>query len=143
MELVVRNIKTQFSKVSSRLYYHAESDTDDEVTEITPLFVRDKSTKNHTFNDVELSIGYEKLVDIDDDECATNPWKRPRKSNILLFILKWPITFILWCTIPDCRRHEKLYILTFINCVLWILGVSYLIASVISSVGEFFFVVSV
>lgn len=139
MKLMVRKIKIQFSKVSSQLYY-AEDD-DDEVTEITPLFMRAKSIQNHNKYssskevDVELDMGYEKIVDYDDD-CATNPWKLPRKSNILFFVLKWPITFVLWCTIPDCRRYERFYVVTFINCVAWILCLSYLIASMIANVDS-------
>ena len=143
MKLIARKIKIQFSKVSSQLYY-AEDYDDDKVTEITPLFMRDESIYNqyHKYRrdeeNIKLDVEYEKLNEDDDDDCATNPWKLPRRSSLLLFILKWPITFILWCTIPDCRRYEKFFIVTFINCVAWILCLSYLIASMIANVGKFY-----
>jgi hypothetical protein len=144
MKLVARKIKIQFSKVSSQLYYD-EDYVCDKVTEITPLFVRDESIYNqnrkYTIDideeNIKLVVEYENL-DEDNDDCATNPWKLPRRSSLLLFILKWPITFILWCTIPDCRRYEKFFAVTFINCVAWILCLSYLIASMIANVGKFY-----
>lgn len=136
MKLIARKIKIQFSKVSSQLYY-AEDYDDDKVTEITPLFMRAESiyNQNQKFT-INIAVEYEKLDE--DDDCATNPWKLPRRSSLLFFILKWPITFILWFTIPDCRRYEKFFVVTFINCVAWILCLSYLIASMIANVGKFY-----
>lgn len=141
-KLIARKLKIQFSMVSLQLYY-AEDFNDDKVTEITPLFMRAESIniENHKYSkykeNIKLVVEYEKL-DEDDEDCAINPWKLQRLSSLPLFILKWPITFILWCSIPDCRRYEKFFVITFINCVAWILCLSYLIASMIANVGKLF-----
>lgn len=133
MRLVAHKIKIRFLKVS--LPY---DDDFDKVTEITPLFMRKELLGNIKCIKVEkLSVQYDKFTR--NNDCATNPWRICENSSLLLYLLRWPITFVLWCTIPDCRRNEKFFILTFINCVVWILVVSYLIASMITNVGKSFF----
>jgi hypothetical protein len=133
--LVAQNIKLQFLKVSC----YAQSG----ATEITPLFMRSELLSNGKYDcsnslgaeEVKLSGEYDKFDHHDDG--ATSPWKLPLESNILLHIVRWPITLTLWCSIPDCRRHGNFYVLTFVNCVAWILALSYLIASMITNVGEY------
>lgn len=99
---------------------------DEKVTEITPLYRRAKKGDDDEKKHIKMSI------ECDNFECASNPWRiiAPRE------ILRWPITFMLWCTIPDCRRFQKYYILTFINCVAWILVLSFVISSMIAIVGK-------
>jgi solute carrier family 24 (sodium/potassium/calcium exchanger), member 4 len=53
-----------------------------------------------------------------------------------LWVVTWPIGFLLWATIPDCRRYPRLYYLTFIMCISWIGGVSYLVAWIITILGK-------
>jgi hypothetical protein len=106
-----------------------------EVTEITPLFTREKLTNDKRKICLELSEPLMKLDESGNDDCATNPWKIPNNSNVLLFLLRWPITLTLWCTIPDSRRFKRFYIFTFINCVLWIGLCSYFIVFVSTDVG--------
>lgn len=134
MRLVAWKIKAKFSKFAYAT--DLSSEDDDEVTEITPLFAHAKRDTNDDVGDnsvkeIKLSVPFKKY---DHNECATNPWRIPR--NFLLEVLRWPITLILWCTIPDCRRFQKFYVLTFIICVVWILSLSYLIASLITVVGK-------
>lgn len=131
MRLVVREIKTQFWTIS---YIELGDDEGGEVTEITPLFKRAKvgdnnDDKNKT-KETKLSI---KCDNFGHAECVCSPWNISAPHEVL----RWPITFLLWCTIPDCRRYQKFYILTFIICITWILILSYLIASMIAIVGEF------
>ncbi|KAG5684514.1 hypothetical protein PVAND_013743 [Polypedilum vanderplanki] len=138
MRLVAQNIKIQFLKVSG----YAHNNFADELTEITPLFKRIESLDSHKYNYISCNSDVEvKLSEDDDkfnhhDECATSPWKLPKESNILIYIMRWPITFILWCSIPDCRIFGNFYILSFINCVAWILSLSYLIASMLTNVDS-------
>jgi hypothetical protein len=105
-----------------------------EVTEITPLFTREKLTNDKTF--LKLSEPSVKLVDSTNDDGTTSPWKIPPESNVLLFLLRWPITFTLWCSIPNSRRFKSFYILSFINCVIWIGLCSYFIVFVSTDVGK-------
>lgn len=131
MRLMVRKIKSKFWSIS----YIELDDEGGEVTEITPLFKRakygnnDDSCLKNNKKETKLSI---QCDNFEHSECVSNPWRisTPRDT------LRWPITFILWCTIPDCRRFQKFYVLTFINCVAWILILSYFIASMIAIVGE-------
>lgn len=121
--LVAQKIKRQFTKMAPIATTTRNYEDNDEVTEITPLFIKISTCNNHG-SEKKLSVLY------DHNECATKP------SNFFINILRWPITLILWCSIPDCRRYKKFYVLTFINCVIWILLLSYLIASLITVVGK-------
>lgn len=132
MRLVARKVKTQFWSIS---YIElGEDDEGGEVTEITPLFKRAKVGYNddddNKTKETKLSI---QCDNFEHSECACNPWRISAPHEIL----RWPITLILWCTIPDCRRFQKFYVLTFINCVAWILILSYLIAYMIAIVGRY------
>jgi hypothetical protein len=136
MKSVAQKIKTQFKSILyARRFRRAKEGANDEVTEITPLFARandDDNNDNNGMKEEKLSVLYENF---DHNECATNPWRIPT-HNLLLNFFRWPITFILWCTIPDCRRYQRLYLVSFVNCVAWILLLSYLIASLITVVGK-------
>lgn len=130
MRLVARKINTQFWSIS-----YSELGDDGEVTEITPLFKRAKvgdndDDDNNKMKETKLNI---QCDNFEHSEYACNPWRISAPHEIL----RWPITFLLWCTIPDCRRFQKFYVLTFINCVAWILILSYLIAYMIAIVGEY------
>lgn len=109
-----------------------------EVSEITPLLSRVSEIKRGKMMNPELSEPFTKLDDDSGvDNCATNPWKVPVDSNLIMFFLRWPITFTLWCTIPDSKRFKSFYLLTFINCVLWIGCISYFVVYISTNVGEF------
>lgn len=110
-----------------------------EVTEIVPFFNRENPIYGE--KDAGLSEPLVKLGEPDNDDCATSPWKIRASSNIFLFLLRWPITFTLWCTIPDSRRFKKFYVLTFMNCVLWIGCISFSVVFITTDVGEWIFVI--
>lgn len=111
-----------------------------EVSEILPLFNREKLQVGIIGDgvkiNVELSEPLVKLLESSDEDCATNPWIIPATVNLFQFLLRWPITFLLWFTIPDSRRFKQFYILTFINCVLWIGCLSYIVVFITTDVGE-------
>lgn len=105
-----------------------------EVTEISPLL----STGENGANGVAKNGHCESVASDDsfeDYELATTPWDR-RDENTLAYICRWPITFFLWATIPDCRRYPKLRILTFFACIFWIGITSYFVAFLITVVGD-------
>lgn len=67
---------------------------------------------------------------------ADNPWSKPADTSFFMFLLRWPITFVLWLTIPDCRKHPKLTAITFLVCIAWIGIMSYVIAMLITIIGK-------
>lgn len=66
---------------------------------------------------------------------ADTPFEVPQDSNCCTFFLKWPITFVLWLTVPDCRKHSKLTMATFAMCIVWIGLASYAVAMLITIIG--------
>lgn len=67
---------------------------------------------------------------------ADSPWKISHDTSTFAFILRWPITFLLWLTLPDCRKHPQLKMLTFFLCIAWIGLTSYTVAMLITIVGK-------
>ncbi|XP_063987338.1 sodium/potassium/calcium exchanger 4 isoform X2 [Diachasmimorpha longicaudata] len=54
------------------------------------------------------------------------------------WILTWPIHLIFMCTIPDCEkpRFKKWFPITFIMCIIWIGSLSYVVAWMITIIGD-------
>ncbi|KAJ0183863.1 hypothetical protein K1T71_000286 [Dendrolimus kikuchii] len=120
-------------------------------TENTPLLLKDKS---HPFDEAQRMIQIMQQSDLElememtrrhnsiGSESSNNSslwsWPDEKKSfwMKLYWMITWPISLILWLTIPDCRRHHNLYPLTFIICIIWIGGVSYLVAWIITILGD-------
>lgn len=65
-------------------------------------------------------------------------WSWPDNSSCfgkLFFVFTWPIRLILWITIPNCRKHSKLFFITFFMCIVWIGFTSYFVAWLITVIG--------
>ncbi|CAH2103533.1 unnamed protein product [Euphydryas editha] len=117
-------------------------------TEITPLLIKGKKDSveashrmNSNINDIEQGIVITKRHDSTDSVSSTSSvwsWPDEKVTGIqkLFWIISWPMNFVLWATIPDCRKHLRLYPLTFVMCVTWIGGVSYLVAWIITIIGD-------
>ncbi|XP_014204897.1 sodium/potassium/calcium exchanger 3 isoform X1 [Copidosoma floridanum] len=54
------------------------------------------------------------------------------------WIITWPIHLIFMCTIPDCDkpRFKKWFPVTFLMCIVWIGSLSYLVAWMITIIGD-------
>lgn len=54
------------------------------------------------------------------------------------WLLIWPISLVLFLTVPDCRqeRWRKWYPITFLSCIFWIAITSYLVAWMITVIGQ-------
>lgn len=54
------------------------------------------------------------------------------------WVLIWPISLLLFLTVPDCRqeRWKNWYPLTFLSCVIWIGLTSYMVAWMITAIGR-------
>lgn len=124
-----------------------------EVTEIAPLL-------NKEGHSTEKFIPTTELEKIDEENCgkpyhithtqcnsdnlqkkivigfADTPWKRSADTGRMAFLARWPITLVLWLTIPDCRKYPKLRMLTFFMCIVWIGLTSYFVAFLITVVGK-------
>lgn len=88
---------------------------------------------NHLL-DVELT-----LKDCEELEESTEIWAWPSEMTFwkqAFWIVTWPISFLLFCTIPDCRKYPRLYPLTFFMCILWIGSTSYMTAWLITILGD-------
>ncbi|XP_058461269.1 sodium/potassium/calcium exchanger 3-like [Malaya genurostris] len=109
-----------------------------EVTEISPLLSNEQNGANGTLKNGQARQSCDSDASEDsfeEFELASTPWNR-RDENTLVYLCRWPITFILWATIPDCRRYPKLHILTFFACIFWIGITSYFVAFLITVVGD-------
>lgn len=98
-----------------------------DVNEASPLITKEISN-------LESNIPEEKFKDL--IYITASPWNRD-EDNFMVFLMRWPITFLLWATIPDCRKNTKLSLLTFVLCIFWIGVTSYLVAFLITIVGRF------
>ncbi|XP_058055623.1 sodium/potassium/calcium exchanger 3-like isoform X2 [Anopheles bellator] len=112
-----------------------------EVTEISPLLSNGANGKS-VAPGAKNGTGALHVCDSDasddsfeDYELATSPWNH-RDDNLATFICRWPITFVLWATIPDCRRYPRLRLVTFFACIFWIGITAYFVAFLITVVGD-------
>ncbi|KAM7346597.1 sodium/potassium/calcium exchanger 5-like [Cochliomyia hominivorax] len=69
------------------------------------------------------------------DVSIASPWSRENQT-IVEFFLRWPITFVLWLSIPNCRKYHSCKYISLILSIIWIAGISYLVAFVITIIGD-------
>ncbi|CAH0746111.1 unnamed protein product [Diatraea saccharalis] len=116
-------------------------------TEVTPLLIKEKHhpldpSHRMTPKDLEQGIEITRRHDSEgsDVSSVSSLWSWPDEKTSalkkLLWLVTWPIGLLLWVTVPDCRRNPRFYPLTFIMCVSWIGGVSYLVAWIITILGD-------
>lgn len=75
-------------------------------------------------------------LELSAEEGADTPWKVPDDTSTFVYLLRWPITLVLWLTLPDCRKHPRLKMITFFLCIAWIGITSYAVAMTITIIGE-------
>ena len=66
-------------------------------------------------------------------------WPRAQeKWRQLAWLLVWPIHLVFLITIPDCEkpRFKRWFPLTFLMCIVWIGSLSYVVAWMITIIGE-------
>lgn len=86
----------------------------------------------------------EKNDNNDDNDAASDDYQLfqyPKgKSCIrqIMWAIIWPIHLLFVLTIPNCqsKRFKKLFPLTFLMCIVWIGSLSYVVAWMITIVGE-------
>uniref|UniRef100_A0A6P7F8W4 Sodium/potassium/calcium exchanger 3-like n=1 Tax=Diabrotica virgifera virgifera TaxID=50390 RepID=A0A6P7F8W4_DIAVI len=118
------------AKIKRRNYYV------EVMGETHPLLYR----KNGKYQGIDEILQEEiTLEDCEKLEESTNIWIWPKEETIkgkLWWIFTWPISFFLFLTIPDCRKHPRLYVITFFMCIIWIGITSYIISWLITVIGN-------
>ena len=71
-------------------------------------------------------------------EPIASPWYLDRHQSRIEFIFLWPITFLLWLTVPNCRFIASRKYFTLFMSIIWISAISYVMAFVITVIGELF-----
>ncbi|KPJ09354.1 Sodium/potassium/calcium exchanger 5 [Papilio machaon] len=117
-------------------------------SEITPLLVNGKCGDGDVPVEgrgcySQRGIVIEKSVSTD-SECPVwdhdSPLRCPGAgascARWALWACTWPVTAALWATVPDCRRRPALCPLAFAVCVIWIGAASYLLAWIITILGD-------
>ncbi|XP_019872929.1 sodium/potassium/calcium exchanger 3 isoform X2 [Aethina tumida] len=77
----------------------------------------------------------------EEEEHRHSLWKWPSgqgKFTQATWILTWPIHLVFLFTIPDCEkpRFKKWFPLTFLMCIVWIGSLSYVVAWMITIIGD-------
>lgn len=70
-------------------------------------------------------------------------FKYPKDKSVchqIMWIIIWPTQLLFMLTIPNCatKRFRNLFPLTFLMCIVWIGSLSYLVAWMITIVGQYF-----
>lgn len=97
-------------------------------------------------NDVEISTAVLEnntpaVEEIEANEESHSLWRYPKEKTWfkqIMWIITWPIYLVFLFTIPDCEkpRFKKMFPLTFTMCIVWIGSLSYLVAWMITIVGD-------
>lgn len=106
------------------------------LRETEPLLTKNGKSNNISNCIIETDIS---LKDCEELEESTNIWEWPGEesaSGKCWWIFTWPISFVLYLTTPDCRKYPKLFVFTFLMCIIWIGMTSYLVAWLITVVGD-------
>ncbi|XP_025998944.1 sodium/potassium/calcium exchanger 3-like isoform X2 [Astatotilapia calliptera] len=83
----------------------------------------------------------EEQEDQDEENVPFKPFVLPDGWCVRLkWLLSWPVSVLLYCTIPDCNlpRWERWYLLTFLSSTLWIAFFSYLMVWMVTIISYTF-----
>ncbi|XP_076668184.1 sodium/potassium/calcium exchanger zydeco isoform X2 [Andrena cerasifolii] len=96
--------------------------------EHTDVPLQNGGTKTQEENPADANYEYELLV-----WPARAGWIRKTA-----WIMTWPIHLIFMCTIPDCEkpRFKNWFPVTFLMCIIWIGSLSYVVAWMITIIGD-------
>ncbi|XP_014231141.1 sodium/potassium/calcium exchanger 4 isoform X1 [Trichogramma pretiosum] len=91
--------------------------------------------------DVPLQNGVTKTQEDKESEYEYQLTVWPSKAGWIrktTWIITWPIHLIFMCTIPDCDKpkFKKWFPVTFLMCIIWIGSLSYIVAWMITIIGD-------
>lgn len=98
--------------------------------------------------DIEMSVNEPKPNE-KKEPCENEEKKRksifeyPKDRSVchqIMWIIIWPTQLLFMLTIPNCetKRFKNLFPLTFLMCIVWIGSLSYLVAWMITIVGQYY-----
>ncbi|XP_032410789.1 LOW QUALITY PROTEIN: sodium/potassium/calcium exchanger 3-like [Xiphophorus hellerii] len=102
---------------------------------------RGKESGGETGGGAQLKEDEEEEEDEEEGEEENSPFRPfilPHGWCVRLkWLLSWPLSFLLHCTIPDCNqpRWERWYLLTFLSSTLWIALFSYLMVWMVTIIS--------
>uniref|UniRef100_A0A1L8DKB0 Sodium/potassium/calcium exchanger 5 n=1 Tax=Nyssomyia neivai TaxID=330878 RepID=A0A1L8DKB0_9DIPT len=91
--------------------------------------------------DVKVDVKDVKEVDEEEKDETHFLFRYPCEASCcrqLVWFIIWPIHLVFFFTIPDCEkpRLKKWFPMTFIMCIIWIGSLSYLVAWMITIIGD-------
>ncbi|XP_013179544.1 PREDICTED: sodium/potassium/calcium exchanger 4 isoform X1 [Papilio xuthus] len=87
----------------------------------------------------KVDIDLANTCEVDGYEHSLWKWPSGRsKLTKIAWIVTWPIHLVFLFTIPDCEkpRFETWFPLTFVMCIVWIGSLSYIVAWMITIIGD-------
>ncbi|XP_041987394.1 sodium/potassium/calcium exchanger 3 isoform X2 [Aricia agestis] len=135
------NIKTVailYSDVSEKKAVDNKGFDEDQITndEHIPKIDNEIALQDE-INQVNIEEGNKEAA----DEYEHSLWKWPSGRSAITkatWIITWPIHLVYLFTIPDCEkpRFKNWFPLTFIMCIVWIGSLSYVVAWMITIIGD-------
>nr|XP_014086568.2 sodium/potassium/calcium exchanger 4-like [Bactrocera oleae] len=97
---------------------------------------RTSTTQNDSYSwTVDAEANCVNETDYNTTDYTDLPWQRG-DASWLYFLLRWPITFLLYITVPDSRRHPQAKYIAFAASIMWIAVISYVVAYAITVIGD-------
>ncbi|XP_033101125.1 sodium/potassium/calcium exchanger 3-like isoform X4 [Anneissia japonica] len=123
----------------------SEAKSDIELEQVTPLNPRTEAEPVIMVD--EYICNSPKSLDVEEatgniagevEEGPESPFNIPDGCwNIAKWILTFPLSFVLYITVPDCRRERfhSWYMLTFLMSIVWIVVFSYIMVWMVALIG--------
>lgn len=110
---------------------------DQTVTQVAPV----TPAQPQLNGSIKVPVGELENNSIATEETRHSLWKWPKGRGWftqMTWILTWPIHLVFLFTIPDCEkpRFKQWFPLTFIMCIIWIGSLSYVVAWMITIIGD-------
>ncbi|XP_076269385.1 sodium/potassium/calcium exchanger zydeco isoform X2 [Rhynchophorus ferrugineus] len=99
------------------------------------------SVKNNSPEQLDVKSELKLELSSRDTEQELPFWKWPSNKGTFrqfTWIVTWPIRLIFFLTIPDCEKPKlkKWFPVTFLMCIIWIGSLSYIVAWMITIIGD-------
>lgn len=134
---------SQNGNVKNVAHIDADINADNENADDVPQKVaaHEKSNVELALKDIQLNDKTPEKEETEEDNPKCSLFRFPTEKSIfrqLLWIIVWPTELLFFLTIPNCgqNRFKNLFPLTFLMCIVWIGSLSYLVAWMITIVGE-------